>query len=98
MQRVTLWRASTGVSPVWEGKASQTKNCYPLNEDFGKTTWLSVQISILGPSLARTEQRFSLHCMSNLVMCQIIMRDAEATLVLKDRKKKKVEAFDGTGP
>lgn len=53
------------------------------------TQGLSVQISILGPILARTEQRFSLHCMSNLMTCQIIMRDAEATLALKDRKKKK---------
>lgn len=48
---------------------------------------LSVQISGLGPNPAQIQQGFNLHCMGNLMICQIIMHDVEATLVPKDRGK-----------
>lgn len=36
--------------------------------------------------------------MSNLMTCQIVTCDIEATLVLKDGGEKKGEVFGGTGP
>lgn len=61
------------------------------------TDGLSAQTSILGPNPAQIQQGFNLHCMGNLMTCQIIMHEIEATLVLKNRKRKKKSVFAGTG-